>query len=229
MRRIAIGDIHGCHVPLIILLEVIDHQPDDVIVTLGDYVDRGPGTRQVIDRLIALKDECEYHSLMGNHELMLLRSLGGKDDMGLWLRFGGRKTMQSYGHTRLTGTFTKDEFKEIVPYDHISFLSNCKGFHEDDKNIYVHANYQWDAPMEEQTEDMSFWTHIDDSGVPPPHQSGKTVWVGHTPQKSGNILDRGHVVGIDTTAFRDYGWLTAVDVDSRHIWQVNLEGEVREI
>lgn len=230
MRKIAIGDIHGCSVALNVLLGVVDPQPEDTIITLGDYIDRGPNSKGVIERLIALGKQCNHVPILGNHELMLMQALGGESDMMFWLRMGGRNTMSSYGQTRIMGTFTKEELKAAIPFEHMHFVAGCVPYYEDDNNIFVHANYEWDAPLESQTENAQFWHHIRPGDVPPPHQSGKTVWVGHTPQ-NGNIWDLGHVVCIDTYVFRPEkgGWLTAVDVDTREIWQANELGELREL
>ena len=71
-RTIAIGDIHGCSAALDALLEAIRPRPEDCIVTLGDYINRGPDSRGVIERLIELKDRCRLVPLLGNHDQMLL-------------------------------------------------------------------------------------------------------------------------------------------------------------
>lgn len=228
MRKIVFGDIHGCSIALNVLLGVIDPQPDDTIITLGDYIDRGPNSKGVIDRLIALKDQCNYVSIMGNHELMLMRAAGGKDDLRHWVMLGGAITLRSYGH--LSPVFVeKDELKKFIPFEHMQFIMDCIPYHEDDDDIFVHANYDPDVPMQDQREEMSFWTHLN-RHVPGPHMSGKTAWVGHTPQR-GVILDLGHVVCVDTYVFHPErgGWLTAVDVDTRQIWQANEHGELRDL
>jgi serine/threonine protein phosphatase 1 len=233
MRTIAIGDIHGCSVSLNILLGVIDPQPDDTIIALGDYTDRGPDSKAVIERLIALKEQCTFIPILGNHELMLMRALGGKDDLKSWLYHGGMQTLRSYGWDGWSvedgATVTPDTVKRLIPYRHMHFIAECAAYHEDDKHIFVHANYEPDTPLESQTENAQFWHHIRPGDIPPPHSSGKTVWVGHSPQSSGNIWDLGHVVCIDTYAFHPErgGWLTAIDVNSREIWQANEFGNLR--
>ena len=74
-RTIAIGDIHGCSAALDALLNAIRPRPEDCIVTLGDYINRGPDSRGVIERLIELKDRCRLVPLLGNHEEMLFEAL----------------------------------------------------------------------------------------------------------------------------------------------------------
>ena len=79
-RTIAIGDIHGCSVAFAALLESIDPQSDDTIVTLGDYVDRGIDSKGVIELLIALGDRCHFVPLLGNHEEMMVGAREGRAD-----------------------------------------------------------------------------------------------------------------------------------------------------
>src|SRR4026209_381065 len=96
-RTIAIGDVHGCSVALQTLIAAINPQPEDTIVTLGDYVDRGPDSRGVIDQLIALIDRCELVPLLGNHDLMLLQSITDRAMFDFWQTCGGSATLESYG------------------------------------------------------------------------------------------------------------------------------------
>ncbi|MBY0512714.1 MAG: serine/threonine protein phosphatase, partial [Gemmataceae bacterium] len=86
MRVLAIGDVHGCLEPLDALLDWVRPGPDDTVVTLGDYVDRGPDTKGVLDRLIGLKREgLRLVCLRGNHELMMLAAREGRGDLRMWL------------------------------------------------------------------------------------------------------------------------------------------------
>lgn len=226
-RRIAIGDIHGCSTALQTILKEINPQSTDTIITLGDYVDRGPDSKGVIEQLMALSKVCDLVTLMGNHELMLMRAFDGKDELGFWLRYGGIETMASYGKDLFGRShFTMDDIKDAIPYEHMSFIMDCVVYHEIDDHIFVHANYDWDAPMDKQTENASFWNHIEPN-PPRPHISGKTVWVGHTAQKSREILDLEHVICLDTWANNKTGWLTAVNIDTRKVWQANQNGEIR--
>ena len=96
-RTIAIGDIHGCSDALKTLVDTIDPGSEDTIVTLGDYVDRGPDSREVIEQLMQLENRCRLVSLLGNHEIMMLNALSSRSDFNLWLNFGGMETMSSYG------------------------------------------------------------------------------------------------------------------------------------
>src|SRR4051812_45466929 len=94
-RTLAIGDIHGCSVALDVLLGVVDPAPDDSVVTLGDYVDRGPDSNGVLERLLMLEVSAHLVPLVGNHDEMMLeaRSGGGCD----WQTGYGETTIASYG------------------------------------------------------------------------------------------------------------------------------------
>src|SRR5690242_20050243 len=98
MRVLAIGDVHGCSVALRALLAAAAPRSDDLIVTLGDYVDRCPDTRGVLDQLIALRGTGRLVPLRGNHEVMMLEARAGSfGDAPAWLACGGRQTLASYG------------------------------------------------------------------------------------------------------------------------------------
>src|SRR5262245_1378314 len=103
MRLLAIGDIHGCSTALRALLDTVAPQPDDLVVTLGDYVARGPDTRGVLDRLVELRESGRLIALRGNHEVMMLQARDNPlADNATWLSCGGRQTLSSYGIDTLT-------------------------------------------------------------------------------------------------------------------------------
>ena len=88
-RLLAIGDVHGCTVQLDALWEAIEPTPSDTIVFLGDYVDRGPDSKGVIDRLIDWKKTLALVCLRGNHELMMQRSKDDLTERRIWMQVGG--------------------------------------------------------------------------------------------------------------------------------------------
>lgn len=213
-RTIAIGDIHGCFRALSRLLDAVAPAADDLLVVLGDYVDRGPESREVIDLLLELQRQCCLMVLTGNHELMMLRGLEDKAERRFWLNFGGGPTLASYGG-RL----------EDIPATHLQFLREGRDYYETETHLFVHANYQPETPLDQQSETILMWTHLH-LHVPPPHVSGKTVIVGHTPQIDGEVLDLGHLICIDTFCCGG-GWLTALEVQTREVWQTDREGRLR--
>ena len=221
-RTIAIGDIHGCSTALEALLAAIDPQPDDVIVSLGDYIDRGPDSRGVIERLIALAGTCQLIVLEGDHEAMLADALQDRAALKRWITCGGTETLRSYGWSAGTARRTLGDW---IPVSHQDFLAGCRLFYETPTHLFVHAGYVPELPLEQQPRDalLRRTTHAS-SAVP--HCSGKIAIVGHTRQLSGEILDLGFVKCIDTNCVRG-GWLTALEVTSGQVWQANREGELR--
>jgi serine/threonine protein phosphatase 1 len=215
-RTIAIGDVHGCSAALDAVLDAIGPQPDDLIVTLGDYINRGPDSRGVLERLIALGRRCHLVPLLGNHEQMLLDVRAGKYPIHWLFDMGGTATLHSYGPGR---------DPSMIPEEHYRFLEGCLDSRETDTHIFVHANYFPDQPMDEQHAGMLRWESLR-AMTPGPHVSGKTVIVGHTSQKGGEILDLGYLKCIDTYCYGG-GWLTALDVDTGQVWQADRYGVPR--
>lgn len=220
-RTIAIGDIHGCSVALNALLDAIAPRSDDVIVTLGDYVNRGPDSRGVLDRLIALERECTLVPILGNHDQVLLAALAAEPRaLSDLIDMGGRSTLASYG----AGRIAEADLARIPP-EHRAFLERCRDYYETDTHIFVHAQYVPYESMDEQSPVWLRWESLRD-GIPDPHVSGKRAIVGHSSQKSGEILDVGHLVCIDTFCHGG-GWLTALDVDTGETWQFDRDGRPR--
>lgn len=212
-RLLVIGDIHGHQQPLLSLLKWVRIGPGDTVVTLGDYVARGPDSKGVIDTLLQLRKEVNLISLLGNHELMMLWAAQNKAMYQHWFNRSGESVIQSYGR-RL-----KD-----VPEEHWDFLNNCSRYHESEQFIFVHASLDPQSPMESQSDGKLFWQKV--NGQPLLHKSGKLIICGHTPQRSGLPLQAEGVVCIDTDIKRG-GWLTCLDPESGQYWQTSARGERR--
>lgn len=133
-----------------------------------------------------------------------------------WLGMWGAATLDSSGRARDLS---------LVPDAHFDSLRSCLDFHETEDHIFVHACYDPDLPMGEQPGELLRWEALRD-GVPEPHVSGKTVVVGHTSQKEGEVLDLAHLMCIDTYCHGG-GWLTALDVNSGEVWQADRGGVLR--
>lgn len=216
-RTIAIGDVHGCLAALDAVLAAVRPQADDTLVFLGDYVDRGPNTLGVIERLLALRRRCRLIPLLGNHDEMMLKVYDGQRELYVdWLFFGGNATLESY-HTMEV---------DDIPAAHIDFLRSCRLYYETERHFFVHGNYRAELPLSAQPPETLLWESIRDR-EPGPHCSGKTAIVGHTSQKTGEILDLGYLRCIDTYCYGD-GWLTAMDVQSGRLWQADKQGRSRE-
>src|SRR5262245_24562919 len=98
MRTIAIGDVHGCSLALAAMIEVLAPKPDDELIFLGDYVDRGPSSRDVLQKMIELSAHCRLIPLLGNHELLFLAACQESEATPFWIeQCGGDETLISYG------------------------------------------------------------------------------------------------------------------------------------
>lgn len=215
-RLLAIGDIHGCSAALRAVLESANPQPEDTVVTLGDYVDRGPDTRSVLETLRKLSRRTRLVPLLGNHDEMMLKICDGRLDLFTdWLVYGGNATLASYD------TLVPDG---IWP-EHVAFLRDCRLYYETERHFFVHGNYQPKVPLEKQPREVLMWESLR-KRQPGPHYAGKTAIVGHTAQKNGQILDLGHLKCIDTWCYGE-GWLTALDVNTGQVWQATKNGRLR--
>jgi len=212
-RTLAIGDIHGCDVALLTLLPTLALRADDTLVVLGDAIDRGPGSRQVVERLLRLAEECRLVFILGNHEEMLLDTLAGAGSLEAWLRYGGMETLASYG-----GDLRK------VPVAHPEFQQSGLDYWETGSELFIHANLEPGVALESQPPEWLRWTHL--SGFEVPHPSGKRIVCGHTPQKNGLPLTLDGWACIDTYACGT-GWLTCLDVGTNQIFQANALGQTR--
>jgi serine/threonine protein phosphatase 1 len=215
-RTIAIGDVHGCSQALRAVVDAIELTKDDTLVMMGDYIDRGPDSRGTIDLVLELEQTYRLVPLLGNHELMLLDSLENPRVIGMWLECGGDATVRSY-----------DGRLENVRAEHLAFIRRCKRYYETPTHFFIHANYAANVPLDEQPDYLAFWEHIY-SHLPAAHENGKIAIVGHTSQKSGQVLDLGHCICIDTFCHGG-GWLTAMDVATGQLWQADRHGRRRQV
>lgn len=217
MRLLAIGDIHGCAAALETLLDHIELRPGDTVITLGDYINKGPDSRAVLDILIKLYNQDLLIPLTGNHELKLVEAKQkGRVQVGSKVLVD-RKTLTSYG-------IRSSKDLSCIPEAHWQFMqSHCRKYVETEDYIFVHATLQPDKPLSKQSDRALFWDKLYN---PKPHVSGKTVICGHTPQKDGKPLNLGHTIGIDTAAWQGR-WLTCLDVRSGQVWQANQSGKIQ--
>lgn len=215
MRTLAIGDIHGCFDALVALEALVDFGDDDILVTLGDYVDRGPDSRRVVEWLIQKHGQGCLRPLRGNHELLMFDARESEALCQRWIQVGGDQVLRSYGSETIGG----------IPETHWQFLSDeLLPFYEMETHFFVHASAYSDVPLAEQPPYMLYWERF---GHVPPHQSGKTMVCGHTIQKDGWPRSIGHAVCIDTGAYAGR-WLTCLDVESGRCYQADQTGQSRQ-
>jgi len=216
-RLIAIGDVHGCGLALDALLQAIEPATSDHFVFLGDLVDQGKDSKDVLQHILKLRDTAQVTLIQGNHEEMMFAARGDEQALRYWERCGGVATLNSY---RFGGTL------DDIPKSHWDLLEACRPHLETDKFIFTHANFVPDEPMADQPGYSLRW-ELFDQAKEKPHISGKPVVVGHTEQKNAEVLDLGFSLCIDTACWT-YGWLTAIDMETRELWQANRWGMLRE-
>jgi len=190
-RTIAIGDIHGCYEPLVRLLGRIPIDWErDRLVFMGDYIDRGPQSFEVVQHLIELQERRPGTVfLKGNHEQMLADYLSGKDRM-TYLYNGGQQTLDSYlRHASGSGRYP-------IPDAHLRFFESLRLMFETENYIFVHAGLRKGLPLERQRPEDLLWIreHFIDSR----HAFGKRVVFGHTPFDEPRVEP--NKIGIDTGA-----------------------------
>jgi serine/threonine protein phosphatase 1 len=210
-RTLAIGDIHGCSAALDALLTLVAPAPDDVVVMLGDYVDRGPDSKGVLERLLNVEKRTRLVPLLGNHDEMMLEARDGRSLD--WQAGYGEATIASYGGTL-----------DQIPQAHWEFLERCRDWYETPTHIFAHASIEPHVDMKQQPSYVLRWKSLHAGALP--HRSGKTLVCGHTSQKNGRPLNLGHAVCIDTYAHGG-AWLTCLEPASGHVWMANQRGEAR--
>lgn len=216
-RLFAIGDVHGCSTALKTLIETIAPGPDDTLVFLGDVIDYGPDTRGVIEQLIELSNRCRVILIQGNHEEMLFKALGNRDERRHWESSGGGTTRRNYPECG-------DD--ALILSEHLAFLKERRqDYFETDDFLFLHASYYPNRRMTDQTGHTLRWEAVVPERMAR-HYSGKTAIVGHTTRTDGEVLDLGFLIMIDTGAAMG-GWLTALEVYSGEIIQSNQQGGVR--
>jgi serine/threonine protein phosphatase 1 len=192
-KTFVIADIHGCCQSLLELLDYIKPDPlSDRLIFLGDYIDRGPQSREVVNEVINLKKKFpKIITLMGNHEQMLLEFLQNRDK-GIFLKYGGRETLKSYGISPPFNQNTAD----LIPAEHLDFINSLDTYWEDNDYIYVHAGLEPGINLSRQSKQWCLWGR--EKFIKSDYDFGKTVIFGHTDRKQPLITT--NKIGIDTGA-----------------------------
>lgn len=225
-RIFAVGDIHGSDRELIVLLEFLANQElsaQDVLVFIGDYIDRGRDSRAVITLLRGFPTEARTIFLRGNHEQMCLNYLADAEEQpGLYLANGGESFLQSYG---CAPGDTAEECKGKIDADHLTFLENLTRYVITEDFIFVHAGLNPLRDARAQLDEDIYW--IREDFIEHQHFFKKTIIFGHTPFWDP-FFHLPYKIGIDTGAV--YGnKLTCVELTTEKVFQVAAgETEVQE-
>ena len=222
----AVGDIHGELEKLEELIELLPLHEGDRFIFLGDYVDRGPDSRGVVEYLVRLRERWPCTFLLGNHESMLLDFLGWTDDAyfggDAFLVNGGDRTLASYGYFDREQP-DRESFR--LPKEHEEFYRSLKLWHLEGEYCFVHAGLSRDALAlsdveyalsREDTKDL-LWQR---STIDLPHSLGITVVYGHTPHPDLQVRwNIPYSIGIDTGAVYG-GTLSAIRLPDESVFGV---------
>jgi serine/threonine protein phosphatase 1 len=220
-RLYVIGDIHGRADLLDRMIGEITNDlaarpvPDSLVVTVGDYVDRGPDSRGVIERLLNNPFPTRFVALRGNHETLLEGFLRNPQVAEHWRRYGGLETMQSYG-VPVGDVMRGREYlaaaralAQAIPAAHFEFLGSLPVSLTVGKYFICHAGVRPGVPLDRQSEEDLLW--IRDEFLASRADFGKIVVHGHTPTEQPELLP--NRINVDTGAFMT-GRLTCVALDA---------------
>ncbi|GAB4243020.1 MAG: metallophosphoesterase family protein [Saprospiraceae bacterium] len=226
MRKIAFTDIHGCIASFEALLDQVKPGKTDQLFFLGDYIDRGPDSKAVLDKLLDLREKgYQLTCLMGNHDQELLISLDDLERREFWLeRWGGDKTLESFGV----------RYPEDIPAEYLNFIRDLKWVHCEDDYILVHAglNFYNEDPLEPDPDMLTLrsWYRTTDYEW----LGNRKIIHGHTPKPREHIyelflvLDDFRILDIDAGCYAVHlpglGHLCAFDMTNKELYfQKNID------
>ncbi|WNZ43876.1 metallophosphoesterase family protein [Leptolyngbya boryana CZ1] len=215
-RRIVIGDVHGHYDGLMNLLDTIAPEASDQVYFLGDLIDRGPQSYQVIEFV----KNSPYQSLLGNHEHLLLEAFPNGQvyapALQAWLQSGGRATVASY-----------TDMDVLV--EHVQWIRTLPTYLDLGDVWLVHAGVHPEMPLEQQGYAEFCWIRDEFHRSTQPYFSDKVIITGHTITFTFQGVVPGAIargqgwLGIDTGAYHPKsGWLTALDIDNAIVHQANM-------
>jgi serine/threonine protein phosphatase 1 len=216
-RFFVVGDIHGCSQELEDMITACALEREDRVVFLGDYIDRGPGSREVVDFLLDLQADkvCTLTFLKGNHEDMFLDFLGYFGHFGeSFLVNGGVATLKSYG---IPQEMEGREAASRLSPQHLEFFRQLERYVAIEDTLCVHAGVNPLRSLAAQEEEALFW--IRQEFISHPHPLPYTIMFGHTPHREV-LFDLPYKVGLDTGLVYG-GKLSCLEVTEKKLLQVN--------
>ena len=221
-RTIAVSDCHGELQKLKKLFSKLKIKKKDTVIFLGDYCDRGPDSKGVIDFVISLKDKCNLVTLKGNHCDMALETfkfmegrLSNASYRKSWMNNGGLQCLRSYDSQAVAEGYYNQAVDKMMKL-HGDFFRNLQLAYEDENFIYVHGCLADNLDLADQDEFFCLWARFGDIQ---PHKSGKTVVCGHTIQKEP--VNMGYKICIDTGSFKPDGCITAMVIEGNKYKFIN--------
>jgi len=223
-RMLVISDIHGELEKLESLIQKAGYDPQkDQLILLGDYIDRGPASRGVLERVMGLHAQGAI-VLMGNHDHMMIRSF--EQDPAVierWFRNGAQQTLASYGHAAgelASGAPASLELTSLLE-QHIAFLNGLDCYYETEDYIFVHGGVHPTTPLHETDPYMLMWIREE---FHKGYQGNKTVVFGHTPTellhgKHDVYFGENNIIGIDGGAVFG-GQLNCLELPSKKVYAV---------
>ncbi len=216
-RRIIVGDVHGHYKGLMTLLDAVAPTSEDEVYFLGDLIDRGPQSAQVVDFVM----KSSYPCLLGNHEQMLINVVtqqkrNSEPMVQAWLYSGGQATIASYE-------------KATIKNEHVEWFSNLPTYLDLGDLWLVHAGVDPSMALSEQTSEQLCWVRDEFHSIKKPYFDNKLIIIGHTitftmPGVAPGKLAQGQGwLNIDTGAYHPRsGWLTGLDITNKMVYQVNV-------
>ena len=211
MRKFVVGDIHGAHRALLQCLQRSEfNQKNDLLILLGDIVDRYPDSKKCVDELINIKN---LVLVLGNHDWWFMQWMQNPaKSIPFWDMNGGLETRKSYGG-------------KVVPQAHKFFFDKGKHYHIQDNKLFVHAAWDETRPAEKQDNDFlmwdrNFWQDAQLTQRKSPHHAFTQydeVFIGHTPTQTKNPLRCCNVWNLDQGAGWN-GYLSILDIDTHEWW-----------
>jgi serine/threonine protein phosphatase 1 len=226
-RRFVIGDIHGCYQTFRKLTEeILELKKEDTLFLLGDYIDRGPFSKPVLDHILHMrKNSWDVRPLMGNHEHMMLRSLDDPDFFYLWLRNGCAVTLTGFGVD--PGETDDPDSARRIPKRYIDFCRDLPLFEETEDFLFVHAGMPLHGVNPGDDPDALLWSRSEE--INGKILGKRTLIHGHTPVPTESVRKRlgdprARVINLDTGCvyrhFPSLGYLSALDLDSMELFSL---------
>jgi serine/threonine protein phosphatase 1 len=215
-RSFVIGDIHGNYKPMMELFRTVSlDYKNDLLISLGDLVDRGPEPVRVVDEVMKIRN---FIFIMGNHDYWFYEYLRSGIQTIDWLSQGGKQTIKNYSDNPGAGL------------RHLDFFESAWHYYIDKKNrLFIHAGFDWKKPFAQQKADTEvlLWDRTLFAAASVYQENGKNfeefseIYIGHSPTQ---LLDRNCPVQLSNLCMMDTGaghkrFLSLMDIDSKEYWQ----------